>query len=57
MHKIISTPCGEIKGTIADGALDFKGIRYARSKRWTYPEIVTNWEDVYDFMIERYNIG
>ncbi len=48
MHKIISTPCGEIKGTIADGVLDFKGIRYAKSKRWTYPGIVTHWEDVYD---------
>ncbi len=48
MHRIISTPCGEIKGTASEGIIDFKGIRYATSKRWTYPEIVTEWEGVYD---------
>lgn len=48
MYKIISTPCGEIKGTVSDGVVDFKGIRYAVAERWTYPEIVTEWEGVYD---------
>jgi para-nitrobenzyl esterase len=48
MYKIISTRCGEIKGTVSDGAADFKGIRYATCKRWTYPELVTQWEGVYD---------
>lgn len=48
MSKIISTPCGEIKGTSSDGVVDFRGIRYATCKRWTYPEIVTQWEGVYD---------
>ena len=48
MSKIISTPCGEIKGTASDGVVDFRGIRYAACKRWTYPEIVTQWEGVYD---------
>lgn len=48
MSKIISTPCGEIKGTASDGVVDFRGIRYATCKRWTYPEIVTQWEGVYD---------
>ena len=48
MEKTISTPCGKIKGTASDGIIDFKGIRYATSKRWTYPEIVTEWEGVYD---------
>lgn len=48
MYKIISTRCGEIKGTVSNGAADFKGIRYATCKRWTYPELVTQWEGVYD---------
>lgn len=48
MYKIISTRCGEIKGTVSDGAADFKGIRYATCKRWTYPELVTQWDGVYD---------
>ncbi len=48
MYRIISTPCGEIKGIASEGGIDFKGIRYAVCKRWTYPEIVTEWEGVYD---------
>ena len=48
MDKIISTPCGEIKGTVSDGIADFKGIRYATCQRWTYPELVTEWEGIYD---------
>ncbi len=48
MEKIILTPCGEIKGTASDGVTDFKGIRYATAERWAYPEIVTEWEGVYD---------
>ena len=48
MQKIISTPCGEIKGMVSDGITDFKGIRYATCKRWTYPEIVAEWEGIYD---------
>ena len=48
MYKIIETPCGEIKGLITDSVIDFKGIRYASCKRWTYPEIVTSWDGVYD---------
>ncbi|MBQ3137172.1 MAG: carboxylesterase family protein [Clostridia bacterium] len=48
MYRIISTPCGEIKGIASEGIIDFKGIRYATGKRWAYPEIVTEWEGVYD---------
>ena len=48
MEKIISTPCGEIRGTVSEGVIDFKGIRYAFAERWTYPEPVTKWEGVYD---------
>lgn len=47
---LYSTPCGMIKGTLArqPGAVAFKGIRYARAKRWQYPEVVTKWEGTYD---------
>lgn len=48
MQKIISTPCGEIRGNVSDGIADFKGIRYATCRRWTYPEIVNGWEGIYD---------
>ena len=48
MERIISTPCGEIKGTVKDGCADFKGIRYATCERWTYPEEVTSWDGIYD---------
>ena len=48
MQKVISTPCGEIRGTVSDGTVNFKGIRYATCKRWTYPEIVTEWDGIYD---------
>lgn len=50
MNKILSTSCGEIKGTDCnlDGVIAFKGIRYATAERWAYPEIVTEWQGVYD---------
>ena len=48
MYKEIKTPCGEIRGTVSDDVIDFKGIRYADCERWTYPEIVTHWDGVYD---------
>ena len=48
MEKIISTHCGEIRGTVSEDVIDFKGIRYAFAERWTYPESVTKWEGVYD---------
>ena len=49
MNKIISTPCGEIKGILDnDGIGVFKGIRYATAERWTYPEEVSRWDGIYD---------
>ena len=48
MYKEIKTPCGEIRGIVSDDVVDFKGIRYAYCKRWTYPEIVTRWDGVYE---------
>ena len=50
MEKIITTPCGEIKGgdcRIPD-VIAFKGIRYATAGRWEYPKQVTAWDGVYD---------
>ena len=50
MDYLITTPCGQIRGT--DGRLShtiaFKGIRYATAGRWEYPQVVTGWEGVYD---------
>ena len=50
MDKIILTPCGELRGTDSniEGVIAFKGIRYATAERWKYPEIVTEWQGVYD---------
>ena len=50
MEKIISTACGKIKGADCglENVLAFKGIRYATAERWAYPEIVTEWDGVYD---------
>ena len=50
MEKIISTPCGEIKGYDCnlENVIAFKGIRYATAERWAYPKEVTRWDGIYD---------
>ena len=48
MNTVISTPCGEIKGSASDGVIAFKGIRYATAERWAYPVITEKWNGVYD---------
>ena len=48
MNTVISTRCGEIKGTASDGIISFKGIRYASAERWAYPVMTEKWEGVYD---------
>ncbi len=50
MNKIISTPCGEIRGTTCQwpGVTAYKGIRYATAGRWEYPQTVKKWDGVYD---------
>lgn len=50
MDKIISSPCGKIRGSGCNlkNVIAFKGIRYATAKRWAYPEIVTEWDGIYD---------
>lgn len=50
MNKVITTPCGEIRGITAEdkSVTAYKGIRYATAKRWAYPELVTSWEGIYD---------
>jgi len=49
MERIVNTPCGSVQGVKANmpGVTAFKGIRYATAERWCYPEIVENWEGVY----------
>ena len=42
------TPCGKIKGIDQKDYAEYRGIRYARAKRWEYPVKVTCWEGVYD---------
>ena len=46
--KKITTPCGAIKGIDFGDYLEFRGIKYATSKRWEYSEEVTAWDGVYD---------
>ncbi len=50
MEKLITTPCGEIRGTDCrlPGVVAFKGIRFATAGRWEYPRLVESWEGVYD---------
>lgn len=50
MEKIISTPCGKIKGygCRIPGVVAYKGIRYATAGRWEYPKVVTGWDGIYD---------
>ena len=50
MDYIISTPCGELRGTAGrvPGTAAYKGIRYATAGRWEYPKQVTGWEGIYD---------
>lgn len=50
MFKIITTPCGDIKGADCnlEGVIAYKGIRYATAERWKYPEIVKCWDGVYE---------
>ena len=50
MEYIVNTPCGAVRGVASkvDGAVAFKGIRYATAGRFEYPVEVTSWEGVYD---------
>lgn len=50
MKKIITCPCGAIRGTASrhDGVTAYKGIRYATAGRWEYPQMVTHWDGVYE---------
>ena len=50
MNTLITTPCGQLRGTAGrvPGTVAFKGIRYATAGRWQYPEQVTHWDGVYD---------
>ncbi len=42
------TPCGAIKGIETERCIEFRGIRYAQSKRFEYPKQVMHWDGTYD---------
>ena len=50
MEKIITTPCGKIKGSGCrlNGVIAYKGIRYATAGRWEYPKLTEAFDGVYD---------
>lgn len=49
MNTVIkSTRNGEIKGLEFEKHLEFRGIKYADSKRWEYPVIRKEWDGIYD---------
>ena len=50
MEYIVNTPCGVVRGCPGriPGTAAYKGIRYATAGRWEYPELVTEWEGIYD---------
>ena len=46
---LVSTPCGEILGTISSaGVCVFKGIRFASAERFRPPTVVTSWSGIYE---------
>lgn len=44
----LHTPCGRIQGLKRQQDYAFLGIRYGTAKRFCYPEMVREWEGVYD---------
>lgn len=50
MDLIVNTPCGKIQGIESNvkDVIVFKGIRYATSNRFQYPNLISSWEGIYD---------
>ena len=50
MEYIVNTPSGAIRGVPSkrEGAVAYKGIRYATAERFEYPKEVISWEGIYD---------
>ena len=50
MEYIVNTPCGAVRGVPGktEGAVAYKGIRYATAGRFEYPVEVTSWDGIYD---------
>lgn len=42
------TTCGTVRGIENTAHFEFRGIRYAKAERFTYPKQVTHWDGVYD---------
>ena len=45
---LVETAQGKVRGYMQDGLLIFKGIPYAKAKRFHAPEAVSPWEGVFD---------
>lgn len=43
-----NTPCGIIRGINGEKCVEFRGIRYAKSRRFEYPEQIKGWDGIYD---------
>lgn len=44
----INTPCGQISGIDCGSYAEFRGIEYAKAKRWEYPVLTEKWEGTLD---------
>ena len=50
-NPVASTKDGRLRGLIVDGTYIFRGIRYARAKRFHMPEPVESWEGIKDSIV------
>lgn len=49
MEKLVfECPCGKVKGQRLKNAYFFRGISYAKTNRFEKPELIRNWDDIYD---------
>lgn len=47
-YPVVSTNKGKVRGYVDDGIFCFRGIPYAKAKRFRMPEAVADWEGVKD---------
>ena len=47
-RKQFQTKAGVIEGIEFDTCYELRGVRYATAQRWTAPQMVKNWDGVYD---------
>lgn len=46
--EIITTKCGQLFGIDNGDWSEYRGIEYAKAKRWEYPTEITQWDGIYD---------